>query len=90
MSRVARPTLRRRDWHRTIPKRAEQWAMHTDQIPPAAQPAPRPTGPDPGPGRYREQYGVIVVVPDQQAQERVYEGVERLLGDRFKVRVVTT
>lgn len=38
--------------------------------------------------RYREQYGVIVICADEEAQRRVFEGLQALLGT--KLRVVVT
>lgn len=46
-----------------------------------------PSGMDPGAGRYREQYGVIVICEDEGHQERVYE---ELRAAGHEVRVVVT
>ena len=45
------------------------------------------TGGDPGPGRYQEQYGVIVVCTSEAEQQRVYE---QLRGLGLSCRVVCT
>jgi ParB-like chromosome segregation protein Spo0J len=45
------------------------------------------TGTDPGDGRYREQYGVIVICADEAEQERVYN---ELKEQGRNCRVVTT
>jgi len=37
---------------------------------------------------YKEQFGVIVVCPDEQAQRSVYEGLKAVVGSKLKV--VTT
>lgn len=45
------------------------------------------TGGDPGDGRYKEQYGVIVVCANESEQARVYE---QLKGEGFDCKVVVT
>lgn len=61
------------------------------QVEPSAEPETPPpfdtAAHDPGPGRYREQYGVIVVCEDEQEQESVYA---RLTDLGLSCRVVTT
>ncbi|MBB4302370.1 hypothetical protein GGD81_001397 [Rhodobium orientis] len=52
-----------------------------------------PCLPDGAPGkprgtRYKEQYGVIVVCPDEEAQKAVYEGLRAVCSS--KLRVVVT
>ena len=42
---------------------------------------------DPGEGRYKEQYGVIVVCRDEAEQQTVYE---RLQSEGYTVKVVVT
>lgn len=37
--------------------------------------------------RYKEQYGVIIVCPDEASQLATYEGLRALLGCKFKVVV---
>lgn len=37
--------------------------------------------------RYREQYGVILVCPDESAQTALYEALEALRGCKIKVVV---
>lgn len=37
--------------------------------------------------RYREQYGVIVVCPDEAAQKKVYDGLQAIAGAKLKVVV---
>lgn len=46
-----------------------------------------PSDLDPGEGRYKEQYGVIVVCRDEPEQQTVYE---RLQGEGYTVKVVVT
>ena len=58
----------------------------------ASEAIPLPPLPEGAPGapsanRYREQYGVIVTVPDQTEQKRVFES---LVKQGFKPRVVVT
>jgi hypothetical protein len=53
---------------------------------------PLPPLPDGAPGtpkdnRYREQYGVIVTMPDEARQQEVFDG---LVKQGFKPRVVVT
>lgn len=38
--------------------------------------------------RYREQYGVVLVCPDEADQKAVYDGLKAISG--CKVKVVTT
>ena len=54
-----------------------------------ADPAPDAgaTGTDPGDGRYKEQFGVIVICADESEQQRAYE---QLKADGFNCRVVVT
>ncbi|MBO6754937.1 MAG: hypothetical protein JJ902_01300 [Roseibium sp.] len=37
--------------------------------------------------RYREQYGVVVVCPNEDAQKAVYEGLRAVAGAKFMVVV---
>lgn len=37
--------------------------------------------------RYREQYGVIIVCPNEASQQATYEGLRALLDCKFKVVV---
>lgn len=37
--------------------------------------------------RYREQYGVIVICPDETAQKQVFEGLQAIAGTKLKVVV---
>lgn len=37
--------------------------------------------------RYKEQFGVIIVCPDEPSQRAIYEGLRSLLGCKFKVVV---
>lgn len=37
--------------------------------------------------RYREQFGVIVICPDEDAQKRIYEGLQAMAGTTLKVVV---
>lgn len=37
--------------------------------------------------RYKEQFGVIVVCPDENAQKSVYEGLRAIAGAKLKVVV---
>lgn len=58
----------------------------------ASETLPLPPLPEGAPGalsdnRYREQYGVIVTVPDAEEQKRVFDD---LLRQGFKPRVVVT
>jgi len=48
---------------------------------------PGGTGTDPGGGRYKTQFGVIVMCSDEKEQEAVYE---RLKGEGLECRVVVT
>ena len=45
------------------------------------------TGGDPGDGRYKEQYGVIVICAGETEQEDVFE---KLKAEGYSVRVVVT
>ena len=49
-----------------------------------------PSDHDPGPGRYAEQYGVIVVCASETDQAAVYESVKAALGRDREIRVVAT
>lgn len=37
--------------------------------------------------RYREQYAVIVICPDEDAQKRIYDGLQAIAGAKLKVVV---
>lgn len=37
--------------------------------------------------RYREQYGVIIVCPDEATQKRIFEGLQALGGLKLKLVV---
>jgi hypothetical protein len=37
--------------------------------------------------RYREQYGVIVICPDEETQRRIFEGLQAVAGAKLKVVV---
>lgn len=47
---------------------------------------PNSTGIPPN-NRYREQYGVIIVCPNEASQQVTYEGLRALLDCKFKVVV---
>ena len=52
-------------------------------LPPLPQNAPgKPSGP-----RYREQYGVVIVCPDEETQRAIYAALEALPDCRIKVVV---
>lgn len=53
----------------------------------ALPPLPEDSTGIPPAGRYREQYGVVVVCPDEEAQKAVYEGLKAVAGAKFKVVV---
>ena len=61
----------------------DEWVKKTMEAMAPADPA----GMDPGEGRYKEQYGVIVICEDEGHQERVYE---ELRDAGHEVRVVVT
>ena len=48
-------------------------------------PLPPGTPGRPAKSRYREQYGVIVICPDERTQRTVFEGLRRLEVCRLRV-----
>jgi hypothetical protein len=54
-----------------------------DQLPPLPKDAPG----KPADNRYREQYGVVLVCPDEGAQVQLYEALAAIRKSKIKVVV---